>query len=288
MKAPIVKTKNVLVTGASSGIGAATALYLREQGWNVLPTARKPDDLDNLRSQGFTPLNLDVAKSESVEKVAEETLKIFNGEIGGIVNNAGFGQPGAVEDLSRKTMQYQFEVNVVGLQDLTNRFIPVMRKQGWGRIVNVSSVVGRISLPIFGIYSASKFALEAVSDALRVELRESGVAVSIIEPGPIATEFGNNAVEKGKTALDFDKAAYGEAYRKYITEGHYEDKRRAPFTKPPVAVARKIHHALDSKHPRRRYPVTLPAYLGSFMRRFATYAFVDRILWKRQVRHYSG
>ena len=176
MKAPVVHVKNVLVTGCSSGIGLATARVLRGRGWNVIPTARKREDLDALRADGFTPVELDVADAESVKRAAARALEIFGGRIGGVVNNAGFGQAGAVEDLSREVLRYQFEVNFFGAHDLTNRFIPIFRKQGWGRIVNISSVLGRVVIPFYGSYCATKFAMEALSDALRVELCDSGVS----------------------------------------------------------------------------------------------------------------
>jgi NAD(P)-dependent dehydrogenase (short-subunit alcohol dehydrogenase family) len=189
VKLPPVEPKSVLVTGCSSGIGAATATLLRKRGWKVFPTARNPDDLDQLRKDGFEAIHLDLGDSASVQAAADVALEVMEGNPGALVNNAGYGQPGALEDLSRDAMRAQFEVNVFGMQELTNRFIPVFRKQRAGRIVNVSSVVGRVSLPFSGIYSATKFAMEAMSDAMRVEFSDSGIGVSLVEPGPITTHF---------------------------------------------------------------------------------------------------
>ncbi len=167
----------------------------------VVPTARKAEDLQRLRENGFEPVELDVADSDSVQRAADEVLRRVDGRLGALVNNAGFGQPGAMEDISRDVLRYQFEVNVFGMQELTNRCIPVFRQQGRGRIVNISSVVGRVSLPFLGSYSATKFAMEAISDALRMELRDAGIAVSLVEPGPIATSFSALTPRPRRTSI---------------------------------------------------------------------------------------
>lgn len=266
--------KTVLVTGCSTGIGFATARVLREHGWNVIPTARKAEDLEKLRQAGFGAIELEISDSASIRRVAEEVLRVFGGGLGALVNNAGFGQPGAVEDLTRDAMRYQFEVNVFGLQELTNCFIPVFRKQGYGRIVNVSSVLGRITIPFMGIYSASKYAVEALSDTQRVELRGSGVMVSLIEPGPIRTAFHRNTVERARAQISQVKSVFESRYRRQVS-GDPEEKLTDRFARPPEDVAFKILHALESSRPRTRYPVTLPAYAGSLMRRFAPDWFMD-------------
>ena len=278
---PTVQVKNVLVTGCSSGIGAATAITLRNEGWNVVPTARKDEDLEALRKQGFTPIRLDVADADSVRAVANETLRFFDGQAGGLVNNAGFGQPGALEDLSRDAMRYQFEVNVFGMQQLTNYFIPVFRQQGWGRIVNISSVVGRISLPFLGIYSATKFAMEAMSDAMRVELSHSGIGISLVEPGPIASQFKVTALERAKEELTKQAGHHSDLYAEQMLRDTTDEIDNPRFKLPPEAVARKILHALESTHPRSRYKVTVPAYLGAIMSRIAPDTLIDTILYRR-------
>ena len=196
MKKAPVKIKTVLVTGCSSGIGLATARLLRDRGWQVAPTARKTADLDMLRAEGFDPIALDVTDSASIADAASAVLARFGGQLGAIVNNAGFGLTSAIEDAPRAMLRDVFEVNVFGLQELTARFIPLFRKQGYGRIVNVSSVLGELSLPFAGVYSASKFAVEALSDALRRELFDSGIAVSVVQPGPIETRFSENLAHR--------------------------------------------------------------------------------------------
>lgn len=279
MKANPVVSKTVLVTGCSSGIGLSAAQMLRQHGWNVLPTARKEEDLQRLRDEGFTPIPLDVSREDSVAKAVEETLRLTGGTLGALVNNAGFGQPGAMEDLTRNAMRYQFEVNVFGLQDLSNRLLPVFHKQGYGRIVNISSVLGRITIPFMGIYCASKYAVEAMSDVLRVELKGTGISVSIVEPGPIETSFGKNAVERGKSQLSQVQSRFSERYQHRVHGS--ERGKTAPFTLPPEAVACKIVHALESPRPRRRYPVTFVAHAGSFMRRFFPDAWMDAMMGAR-------
>ncbi|MFH0954333.1 MAG: SDR family NAD(P)-dependent oxidoreductase [Verrucomicrobiota bacterium] len=281
MKYPAVTSRNVLVTGCSSGIGLATARLLRDRGWLVLPTARKPEDLERLRTEDFEPIRLDIADSHSVQEAAAEALRICGGRLGALVNNAGLGQPGAMEDLTRDAMRYQFDVNVFGLQELTNKFIPLFRKQGFGRIVNISSCLGRVSIPFMGIYAASKFAVEAMSDALRVELFGSGIAVSIVEPGPIETAFRQNSLERARTQMDRVDSHFADRYQRRIEGTDPERKLSRLFTQPPEAVARRILHALQSPRPKIRYAVTFPAHLLNFLRRFAPDALVDwMVSWR--------
>ncbi len=278
MKRPSLENRTVLVTGCSSGIGRATAELLRAKDWTVFPTARKTEDLEALREAGFDAVELDVASSESIAAATKIIFEKAGGKLGAVVNNAGFGMPGAIEDLTRDAMRYQFEVNLFGLQELTNRLIPVFRKQGYGRIVNVSSVVGRLSLPFMGIYSASKFALEAVSDALRVELSQDGIGVSLVEPGPIRTRFSTNCAGQGEAKLDASGSQFGGAYKQYFAKRRAGGMSEDRFRLPPEAVAKKILHALESSHPRIRYCVTLPAYFGSWAARFVSAEVIDRLM----------
>jgi len=275
MKFPDVVNRSVIVTGCSSGIGEATAHVLRDRGWLVIPTARKAEDLDALKSAGFSPVEIDLTDSSSVKKAVDQALEISGGKLGAVVNNAGFGQPGAVEDLSRKALRGQFEVNLFGLQELTNLLIPEFRKQGYGRIVNVSSVLGRVSAPMIGAYCSSKFALEALSDALRMEMRPAGIAVSIIEPGPIVTAFRKRLGVQIDEELDSSKALHGELYEQEAVRRKNQKKKVKGFTRPPEDVAVKIAHALESSHPKRRYCVTIPAYFGAFVRRVLPHAVLD-------------
>ena len=278
MRAPPVQPKHVIVTGCSSGIGAAAARLLRDRGWRVVATARKPADLEKLRLSGYAVVQLDLADEGSVQAAAAEALELLHGVPGALVNNAGFGQAGAIEDLDRDTIRYQFEVNVLGMQQLTNAFIPHFRKAGCGRIVNVSSVLGRVSMPFNGAYSASKFAMEALSDAMRVELADTGIAVSLIEPGPVATAFRANAVVKAEEHLaDLEDSPHQDLYDRELTRRDRQAQGARRFTAQPEAVARRILHALSSGRPRSRYCITPQAHAGAWVRRLAPDALVDYV-----------
>lgn len=288
MRYPPAISKSVLITGCSSGIGLATARLLRERGWAVLPTVRKPEDVDRLRSEGFNPVQLDVTDSAAIQQTANDVLRLLGGNLGALVNNAGYGQPGAMEDMTRDAMREQFEVNVFGLQELTNQLVPAFRRQGYGRIVNVSSVLGRISIPFSGIYSASKFAVEAMSDAMRIELWNSGVAVSLIEPGPIESAFRKTSKDRALGQQEhFARSYFEDYYREQIKAEGTRKKFTHYFMLRPEAVARKILHALESPRPRRRYPVTAVAYVIEFLRRFVSDGLIDRAMSRRLARGVS-
>ena len=279
---PIPRT--VLITGCSSGIGLASAQMLKERGWQVFASARKATDVDRLQHEGFEALELDVADSDSVAAAIAAIRERTNGTLGAVVNNAGFGQPGALEDISREALHAQYAVNVFGLHDVTRACIPIFRAQGSGRVINISSVVGRVALPFLGAYASSKFAVEALSDALRVEVRSSGIAVSIVEPGPIITAFRANAVDQTQAHIDTGTSRFGSLMQREITRRKRSQKTVDFINRPPQDVGRKIIHALESARPHRRYCVTLPAYAGTIIRRCLPYAIVDAILASRVAR----
>jgi len=284
MKYPLIKNRSVLLTGCSTGIGRAAARMLKQRGWQVVATARKEEDLESLRSEGLEAVPMELAEAESVEAGFNTALEICGGVLGALVNNAGYGQPGALEDISRDGLRRQFEVNVLGAQQLANLCIPLFRKQEQGRIVNVSSMLGRITLPFMGAYCASKYALESLSDALRVELHGSGIAVSLIEPGPIHTRFGDNSIDKLEE-LDSARSPFHVHYHSQGERMRGRHGRHDRLALPPEAVAKKIAHALESRRPKIRYKVTFPAYLGAGMRRFAPEGLLDRVflkVWQRR------
>ncbi len=276
---PMNSPKNILITGTSSGIGLATALEMKNRGWQVFASARKPEDLQKLETLGLKAVNMDLADPDTVAAGAQQVLDACPEGIFGLVNNAGYGQPGALEDLDVESMRRQFAVNVIGLQQLTNLILPGMIERKSGRIVHVSSVVGRVALPFMGIYSASKFAVEALADAQRVEISGTGVHISLVEPGPITTSFSNNAVQSSAGSLPTAKSRFSTLYQKELSKRE-NTRSPKPFALPPEAVAQKIAHALTSRHPRRRYKVTLPAHLGAALSRFAPDALVDWLLVK--------
>ena len=271
--------KTAVVTGASTGIGRATARMLQARGWRVFPTVRNPTDFELLQGEGFEPIELDLADADSVAQAAKTILELAQGRLGAVVNNAGYGQPGALEDLSRSAMRKQFETNVLGTLDFTNRFIPGFRAQGRGRIVLVSSVVGRVVIPLMGAYSASKFALEALGDGLRMELGPAGISVSLVEPGPIKTNFRRRVVSEAGRGLEMQQSAFAKTYAKELSEPERTYSRPTDvFRKPPEAVAERIVHALEAARPRARYPVTGAAWFGEFAARFFPARLKDRML----------
>lgn len=269
----------VMVTGCSSGIGRATANVLQARGWQVFPTARTLEDLEQLRLAGFQPVKLDLGDPASVADAVDDVLQLSDGKLSALVNNAGVAQFGAVEDLTREALRRQLEVNTFGPQDLTNRLIPHFRQRGGGRIVNVSSVYGRVTAPMVGCYCASKYAMEALSDAMRIELRAEGISVSLIEPGPILSQFRTKSADHSVGSIDMQSGRFGNRYERRMAKAK-APQRKDFFTKPPEAVAVKIAHALESRHPHSRYCVTVPAYMGAFLRRFASDSLMDFLLAK--------
>lgn len=271
------KQKSILITGCSSGIGHYCAQELKKQGYRVFATARKAEDVDLLEAQGLESLTLDLASSHSINTAVDEILERTNGRLYALFNNAAYGQPGAVEDLQRHVLQEQFECNVFGTQELTNRIIPIMRQQGYGRIIYNGSVLGIISLPFRGAYNASKYALEGLADTLRLELYGSGVEVSIIEPGPITSAFRKNAYKKYQQHIDKENSFFKTNYEGM--EARLKKKGpAAPFTLPPEAVCKKLEHALESPHPGAHYYVTFPTHLFGTLKRILPAKSLDWVL----------
>jgi NAD(P)-dependent dehydrogenase (short-subunit alcohol dehydrogenase family) len=267
-------SRSVLITGCSSGIGYACALGLARRGWRVIASARHLADLERLRTQGLTAVQLDLDDPESIRKGLAEALTLTGGTLDALFNNGAYGQPGAVEDLSRDTLRAQLETNLLGCHDLTCRVIPLMRRQGQGRIVHNSSLLGFVGMPYRGAYVASKFALEGLTDTLRMELRGSGIQVALIEPGPILSRFRENAHRAFRQRIDAEASVHRDAYRRaevrLLKEGPAQ-----PFTLAPEAVLAKLIHALESPRPKARYPVTLPSHLLLWLRRILSTRAMD-------------
>ncbi len=271
------ESRSVLITGCSSGIGLAAATVLAARGWRVVASARKPEDVTKLRAAGYSAVQLDVADSASIAAALDETLTLTGGRLDGLVNNAGIAIPGAVEDLGREHLERQFATNLFGILELTNSVLPLMRRQGHGRVVMISSILGRVAVPWRGAYNASKFALEGLSDTLRLELRGSGVQVSLVNPGPVNSRFRDNSLANFDAWLDTSASPHRETYARLRAEtGARKDDQ--PFTVPPEAVARKIAHALESRRPRARYYVTLPAYALATARCLLPVSWLDTLL----------
>ncbi len=270
-------TRTILITGCSSGIGACAARMLRERGWRVFASARRPEDVTRLRAEGFEALQLDLDDSHSIHTAVATLLQQSGGRLDALFNNGGFGLTGAVEDLTRDALRAQFETNLFGGVELTNLVIPVMRRQGHGRIVQCSSVLGFAPFPYRGAYSASKFALEGLSDTLRMELRGSGIQVSLIEPGPIQTRFRAHAMQAFQRWIRIEGSAHEAQYRRQL-ERLGKVGPAAPFTLPPEAVVKALIHALESPRPRLRYRVTVPSIAFAWLKRLLPGRWMDAVL----------
>lgn len=246
--------RSILITGCSSGIGEYCARELGGRGWRVYATARKDEDLARLRAEGFEALYLDYREPESIKALADAVLERTGGRLDALFNNAAYAQLGAVEDLSTDLMREQFEANFFGWHDLTRRLIPAMRRHGSGRIVMCSSVQGLVALKYRGAYSASKFALEGLTDTLRLELRDSGIFVSTIEPGAIRSRFRERALDAFLSNIDREASAHGKAYERELAR--LEGRRLSRGRRGPEEVFAKLLHALESQRPRSHYHVT--------------------------------
>jgi len=271
--------KSILITGCSSGIGLCVARGLKSRGYRVFATARKAHDVLQLKADGFESVQLDLADSDSIATAVDEILGRTGGTLDALFNNGAYGQPGAVEDLSRDVLRVQFETNLFGWHELTNRVLPVMRRQGHGRIVQNSSVLGFVALRYRGAYNASKYALEGLSDTLRLELVGTDIHVSLVEPGPVTSRFRENAFRAYQENIDPDSSVHRDRY--LAMEARLQTKGPAvPFTLPPEAVLKKVIHALESPRPRARYYVTFPTYLFGTLKRLLSTRLLDKMLNK--------
>lgn len=271
------KSRSILITGCSSGIGLCVAKALHNRGYRVFASARKPADVDNLAQLGLEAVQLDLADSSSIHRAVDWVLDTNQGELYGLFNNGAYGQPGAVEDLSRQALREQFETNLFGWLELTNRVIPLMRRAGSGRIIQNSSILGFIAMPYRGAYIASKYALEGLTDTLRMELRNSGIHVCLIEPGPIESRFRANALRMWRKHVDAENSFHHSHYMAMLKRLEKEGPA-APFTLPPEAVLKRVIHALEHSRPKPRYYVTLPTYLFGSLRRVLSNRAMDRLL----------
>lgn len=268
----------ILVTGCSSGIGLDAAIALHQRGYNVIATIRHIDQAEPLFAAGLKHVVvLDLSLSSSVQATAERCLEISNGEITALFNNAAYGQPGAVEDLSRDVLRKQFETNLFGVQELTNLLLPTFLAHSDARIVNCSSVLGIVAMPFRGAYNASKFALEGLTDTLRMELVGTSVKVVLIEPGPIITRFRENALTALQENIDIDASRHQEGYKKNIARLE-KPGAAMPFTLGPEEVTKKLIKALECRNPKARYYVTFPTHLMGFLRRVLPTSLLDKFL----------
>jgi short-subunit dehydrogenase len=269
--------RSVLITGCSSGIGYSVAHGLKKRGYRVFATARKSEDVVRLQQEGLESVILDLDDSQSIAEAIQTVLERTDGRLYGLFNNGAYGQAGAVEDLSREVLRQQFETNLFGTHELTCRVLPVMRQQGEGRIIQNSSIVGMLALSYRGAYNATKFALEGLSDTLRLELTGTKIYVSLIEPGPITSQFRANAYIKYKKNIDVENSVHQEEYTK-MEQRLLKEGPAMPFTLPPEAVLKRVIHALEAKRPQPHYYVTFPTYLLITLKRLLPHRTMDWIL----------
>ena len=269
--------RSVLVTGCSSGIGRCVAIGLKQRGYRVFATARNATDLADLQAEGLDTLELHLDRPDSVRAAAAQVLAETRDGLYALFNNGAYGQPGAVEDLSWEALEAQLRTNLLGWHELTRRLIPAMRAHGAGRIIQNSSVLGLVAMPYCGAYNCSKFALEGLTDTLRLELHGSGVHVSLVEPGPIVSRFRENAFAKFREHIDAQGSVHRDNYQAMIARLAHEGPTTR-FTLPPEAVLKRVIHALESRRPRARYAVTTPTYVFAFLRRLLSTRQLDALL----------
>lgn len=269
--------KTILITGCSSGIGFDAAITLKNRGHRVIASCRKMADVKRLQQLGLDTIQLDVNDEHSIASGFQHALKKTGGKLDVLINNAGYGQAGALEDVPRSALVAQFNTNVFGLMELTRLAIPVMRTQGSGRIINISSILGIISMPFRGAYNASKYAVEGLCDTLRLELEPANIHVITIEPGPIDSRFRDHVVDDSIKCIDMERSHFKRHYQRMKTD-FKNQKTNSKFTKQPKAVVCQIIHAIESKSPKPKYLVTAPTYLFMILKRILSVRLLDRLL----------
>ncbi len=273
--------KTLLITGCSSGIGYDAAHGMRALGWRVFASCRQESDCQRLRDEGFESPRLDLADTASIHAGLAEVLDATGGTLDALFNNGAFGLPGAVEDLPTDGLREIFETNVFGWHELTRAVIPVMRKQGHGRIVQNSSVLGFVTYPWRGAYVSTKYAIEGLTDTLRIEMRDTDIEVILIQPGPIRSNIRKNSVPHFERWINWQASPRAAQYRDSLLQRLYAtDLGPDRFELPPQAVTKKLAHALTARRPHPRYMVTTPTYISKFARRLLPTRLLDWIIAK--------
>lgn len=269
--------KNILITGCSTGIGYTTAKILKERDYRVITTARNDSDIKKLEAEGFECLPLDYADSDSVKACADALIALVDDDLYAVFHNGAYGQPGAVEDLTRETLEKQFAANVFGWIELNNLLLPLMREKNEGRIIFNSSVLGLVSLPFRGAYNASKYAIEGFADTLRIELSDTNIKVSLIEPGPIESQFRPNALAALKANVDMENSPHNKRYartmKRLAKKGHVDQ-----FTLTADAVTDKVILCLEKDKPKAHYYVTKPTYIMGYLKRILPTSLLDKFI----------
>ncbi|APZ53281.1 SDR family NAD(P)-dependent oxidoreductase [Salipiger abyssi] len=270
--------KSVLITGCSSGIGYDAAHGLRARGWRVFAACRQEADCERLRGEGFESPQLDYADEDSMRRALDQVLEATGGTLDALYNNGAFAVPGALEDLPTGALREIYEANLFGWHTLTRAVIPVMRAQGHGRIVNCSSVLGLVPMPWRGAYVSTKFALEGLTDVLRIEMRDTPIKVILVEPGPITSRIRANSVPHFEKWVDWQASPRRTQYEGSLLKRLYAAPSKDTFELPPSAVTRKLIHALEHRNPRPRYYVTFPTHLMGRLRRLLPTRALDALI----------
>ncbi|EPX76342.1 SDR family NAD(P)-dependent oxidoreductase [Salipiger mucosus] len=270
--------RSILITGCSSGIGRAAAHGLRARGWRVFASCRQEADAEALRAEGFEAPQLDYTDSDSIARALDEVLAATGGTLDALYNNGAHAIPGAIEDLPTDALRAIFEANVFGWHELTRRVIPVMRAQGHGRIVQCSSVLGFVPMPWRGAYVTSKYALEGLTDVLRIEMADTDIKIATIQPGPIGTKIRSNSIPHFERWVDWRASPRAPQYEASLLKRLYAAPRKDRFELPPEAVVKRLVHALESPRPKPRYHVTVPTHLSGWMRRLLPTAALDAVI----------
>lgn len=270
--------KTILITGCSSGIGLDAARGMRDRGWRVFASCRQQQDCDRMRDEGFdTPL-IDYTRPDTITDGLKQVLTATGGGLDVLFNNGAHGLPGAVEDLPTEALRDIFESNFFGWHELTRQVLPVMRAQGHGRIVQNSSILGLVTFPWRGAYVATKYAIEGLTDTLRIELTDTNIHVILIEPGPVTSKIRENSIPHFERYVDWRASPLRARYEESLLKRLYESKGPDRFELPASAVTAKLIHACESPHPRPRYYVTTPTHIAGFLRRILPTRSIDRIL----------
>lgn len=270
--------KSILITGCSSGIGADAARGMRDAGWRVFASCRKPEDCAALRAEGFESPLIDYEDEATITSGLAEVLAATGGTLDALFNNGAYAVPGAVEDLPSGALRAIYQANVIGWHELTRQVIPVMRAQGHGRIVNNSSVLGLVAARWRGAYVSSKFALEGLTDVMRLEMRDTPIHFILIEPGPVTSKIRVNSIPHFEKWINWEGSARAEHYRRGLLKRLYEDRGKDAFELPASAVTAKLLRAVTAKNPKPRYYVTTPTYFMGFLRRILPTRALDNII----------
>ena len=270
--------KSILITGCSSGIGADAARGMRDAGWRVFASCRKPEDCAALQAEGFESPLIDYEDEATITSGLAEVLAATGGTLDALFNNGAYAVPGAVEDLPSGALRAIYQANVIGWHELTRQVIPVMRAQGHGRIVNNSSVLGLVAARWRGAYVSSKFALEGLTDVMRLEMRDTPIHFILIEPGPVTSKIRVNSIPHFEKWINWEGSARAEHYRRGLLKRLYEDRGKDAFELPASAVTAKLLRAVTAKNPKPRYYVTTPTYFMGFLRRILPTRALDNII----------